>query len=238
MGIINRDAVIICVWICAPCQEALDMLAIKDPSPQVLKQRQCMEYVLRSVLDGPHSKNRNNLHRLRLLIHGPGGCGKSVVARAAAHMLRQAGRGVVLAAPTGVAACNINGVTLHSSLLLPVINQSYGKACDVPLPRGEQLAALHAFWKHVDVLMIDEMSFVSEAMLERVDQHLRLARDMPHLPFGGVHLILLGDLYQLPPPKGLDRCKNMTWQNHGTKHVRSITICILLARKQISTLGF
>ena len=50
--------------------------------------------------------------------HGPGGCGKSVVTRATAHMHRQAGKGTVLAAPTGVAAFNINGITLHSSLLL------------------------------------------------------------------------------------------------------------------------
>ena len=45
----------------------------------------------------------------------------------------------VLAELTGVAACNISGVPLRSSLLLPVINESYGKAYDVPLPRGEQL---------------------------------------------------------------------------------------------------
>lgn len=178
------------------------MLTVEDPSPEVLKQKRCMQYILESVIHGPQSKDRRQEHRLRFLVHGPGGCGKSVVVRAAAHMLRQAKIGVVLSGPTGVAACNVNGVTLHSSLLLPVVNNSYGKACDVPLPRGEQLAALQAFWKHVDVLMVDEMSFVAESMLDRMDQHLRLARDLPHVPFGGVNLILFGDLYQLPPPKG------------------------------------
>ena len=178
------------------------MLNIKDPPPEVLKQKRCVQYILGNVLDGPNSKDKNSLERLRLLVHGPGGCGKSVVTRAAAHMLRQAGKGTVLAAPTGVAAFNINGITLHSSLLLPVVNQSYGKTCDVPLPRGEQLAALQSFWRHVDVLMVDELSFISSAMMERMDQHLRLARDMPHVPFGGVHIVLIGDLYQLPPPGG------------------------------------
>ena len=180
------------------------MLTIEDPSPEVLKQKRCMEYILRSVLEGAKPMDKGNLQRLRLLVHGPGGCGKSVVTRAAAHMLRQSGQGVVLAAPTGIAAFNINGTTLHSSLLLPVQNQSYGKVCDVPLPRGEQLAALQCFWKHVDVLMVDEMSFVSSALLDRMDQHLRLARDMPHHPFGGLHVVFIGDLYQLPPPGGQD----------------------------------
>ena len=178
------------------------MLNIENPSPEVLKQKRCVQYILHSVLEGPASKDRSSMDRLRLLVHGPGGCGKSVVTRAAAHMLRQSGKGTVLAAPTGVAAFNISGVTLHSSLLLPVVNQSYGKTCDVPLPRGEQLAALQNFWKHVDVLMVDELSFVSSALLERMDQHLQLARDMPGVPFGGLHIIFIGDLYQLPPPGG------------------------------------
>eukprot|EP00435_Cladocopium_sp_Y103_P035789 s1242_g9.t1 len=134
-------------------------------------------------------KDKASMERLRLLIHGPGGCGKSVVTKAAAHMLRKGGKGTVLAAPTGVAAFNINGITLHSSLLLPVENQSYGKVCDVPLPRGEQLALLQSFWRHVDVLMVDELSFVSSELLDRIDKHLRLARDMPHLPFGGAALL-------------------------------------------------
>ena len=50
--------------------------------------------------------------------------------------------------------------------------------------------------------MVDEMSFVSAEILERMDENLRLARDMPHHPFGGVHVIFIGDLYQLPPPGG------------------------------------
>ena len=178
------------------------MLTVKDPSPTVPKQKQCMEYILRSVLEGPNTKDKSNFQRLNLLVHGSGGCGKSVVARATAHMLRQSGRGVVLSAPTGVAAFNINGTTLHSSLLLPVVNDSYGKACDVPLPRGEQLAAWQSFWRHVDVLVIDEMSFVASWILERMDAHLRLARNIPLIPFGGLHVIFMGDLYQLPPPGG------------------------------------
>ena len=207
------------------------MLTVENPSPEVLKQRHCMEYILRSVLEGPSPKDKSNLQRLRLLVHGPGGCGKSVVTRAAAHMLRQSERGVVLAAPTGVAAFNINGTTLHTSLQLPVQNQSYGKVCDLPLPRGEQLANLQSIWKHADVLMVDEMSFVSAEILERMDQNLRLARDMPHHPFGGVHVIFIGDLYQLPPPGGQvhpARCSRNSTQDIPEQYYA--VICLIFAR--------
>ncbi|CAE7876440.1 pif1, partial [Symbiodinium necroappetens] len=119
--------------------------------------------------------------------------------------------GVVIAAPTGVAAWNINGVTLHSCLLLPVVNKSYGKACDLPLPNGPHLASLRAIWAKVVALFVDEMSFVSAFMLDRLDQHLRLAKDTPRLPFGGLHIIFAGDLYQLPPPGGLPAFASRLW---------------------------
>ena len=65
--------------------------------------------------------------------------------------------------------------------------------------------------KHVDVLMVDELSFVSSDMLDRIDQHLRLARDMPYIPFGGLHVVFIGDLYQLPPPGGLPIFASKLW---------------------------
>lgn len=46
------------------------------------------------------------------------------------------------------------------------------------------------------------MGFVSTLTLERMDARLRLARDMPYISFGGLHVIFMGDLYQLPPPGG------------------------------------
>ena len=191
-------------------EESFEKLTVQNPSPETEHQRQAMEYIIHSALK-PTSKDTHDPDRLRMLLHGPGGCGKSVVVRAAAHMIRQSGVGVIIAAPTGVAAWNINGVTLHSCCLLPVVNKSYGKACDLPLPSGPQLAALRNIWKLVSVLFVDEMSFISSYMLERLDQHLRLAKDVPYIPFGGVHLVLSGDLYQLPPPGGLPSFASHLW---------------------------
>ena len=192
-------------------QECFEMLTVEDPSPETQHQRRAMEYIIQTVLNRPNTKDANNAERLNMLLHGPGGCGKSVVVRGAAHMLRQGGIGAIIAAPTGVAAWNINGVTLHSCCLLPVVNQSYGKACDVPLPNGPLLETLRSIWNLVSVLFVDEISFISSFMLERIDQHLRLARDMPRVPFGGLHVIFAGDLYQLPPPGGLPAFASQLW---------------------------
>ena len=170
-----------------------------------------MEHIIQEVLSRPNTKDGSNPERLHMLLHGPGGCGKSVVIRAAAHMLRQGGVGVVIAAPTGVAAWNINGVTLHACCLLPVVNKSYGKPGDLPPPSGPLLATLRSMWRLVSALFVDEMSFISSFMLERLDQHLRLARDTPQLPFGGVHIVFAGDLYQLPPPGGHPLFKSQLW---------------------------
>ena len=181
-------------------EEAFSLLTTQAPETE--RQLQAMQYIVRTVTDNPNTKAGNSTRRLRLLLHGPGGCGKSVVVRAAAHMLRKNGKGVIIAAPTGVAACNVNGVTLHQCMFLPVVNRSYGKACDAPLPRGAHLAALQEFWARVSVLMVDEISFISAFMFDRIDKHLRMARNMPDTPFGGLHVIFSGDLYQLPPPGG------------------------------------
>eukprot|EP00439_Symbiodinium_sp_Y106_P007136 s9091_g1.t1 len=191
-------------------EESFDLLTVENPDAETQHQRRAVEYIIHSTLK-PTSKGAPEPERLHMLLHGPGGCGKSVVVRASAHMLRQSGIGVIIAAPTGVAAWNINGVTLHSCCLLPVVNKSYGKACDLPLPCGPQLAALQNIWNLVSVLFVDEMSFVSSYMLERLDQHLRLAKNAAYIPFGGVHLVLSGDLYQLPPPGGLPPFASRLW---------------------------
>ena len=125
-------------------EESFDLLTVENPDAETQHQRRAVEYIIHSTLK-PTSKGAPEPERLHMLLRGPGGCGKSVVVRASAHMLRQSGIGVIIAAPTGVAAWNINGVTLHSCCLLPVVNKSYGKACDLPLPCGPQLAALQMF---------------------------------------------------------------------------------------------
>ena len=71
-------------------EESFDLLTVENPSPETQHQRRAMEYIIQSALK-PSSKDATEPERLHMLLHGPGGCGKSVVVRALAHMLRQSG---------------------------------------------------------------------------------------------------------------------------------------------------
>ncbi|CAJ1385560.1 unnamed protein product [Effrenium voratum] len=176
--------------------EAFAMLTAKNPSPDVRRQLQAMNYVVYSA-----STHYPRSWRLRQV------CGsEGERAQASRERARSGHR-----CPTGVAAFNINGVTLHTCCSLPVRNNSYGRAVDVPPPRGAQLANLKTVWSKAHALFIDELSFMSEDMTQRIDANLRLAREMPHIPFGGIHVVLFGDLYQLPPPGGLPIFASPLW---------------------------
>ena len=103
----------------------------------------------------------------------------------------------------------------HPPFLLPTTSREpelrEGMRCISTETSGPLLETLRSIWNLVSVLFVDEMSFISSFMLERLDQHLRLARDMPCVPFGGLHVIFAGDLYQLPPPGGLLAFASQLW---------------------------
>eukprot|EP00971_Amphidinium_carterae_P143857 2850696-Amphidinium_carterae.1 len=106
----------------------------------------------------------------------------------------------MLSAPTGCAAVNIGGATLHSVCALPVESSAVGQARDMG-PSGQKLEVMRELWRKVGLLVIDEASMVSAEMLETIDSHLKTFRKS-ELPFGGISVVLLGDLYQLPPVNG------------------------------------
>jgi len=101
---------------------------------------------------------------------------------------------IVVLAPTGVAAVNVGGQTIHSffrfkpDVTVEQIRKGSKK-------RGKK----ETIYENLDAIVIDEISMVRADLLDCVDAFLRRNGKASHAPFGGIQMILIGDLYQLPP---------------------------------------
>lgn len=120
-----------------------------------------------------------------LFITGRAGAGKSVLLR---YFKENTKKRSMVAAPTGIAAMNVGGVTLHSGFKLPFEVNGILKKDD----------RLDTILRRVEVLIIDEVSMVAANILDSVSKRFKQAREND-LPFGGVQVIMFGDVYQLPP---------------------------------------
>ncbi len=122
-----------------------------------------------------------------LFVTGRAGTGKSTLLRALCAMVEDEH---VVVAPTGLAAVNVGGQTIHSFFGLPprLIRQE-----DIRRSRNG------AIMRKLKLLIIDEVSMVRSDLMWAIDQSLRINRGRPREPFGGVRLVLFGDLHQLPP---------------------------------------
>ena len=150
-------------------------------------------------------KNGEPIVPYRVFLSGPGGVGKSHVIRLihsdTLKLLRLAGTlqpgdvTVLLTAPTGVAAFNINGMTLHSALLLGCSKY----ASFQPLSH-DRLNTLRSRLSKLMLVIVDEVSMVGCNMLLEIHKRLQQIKGvLPDVMFGGVSILAVGDLYQLPP---------------------------------------
>ncbi|XP_059073384.1 uncharacterized protein LOC131874156 [Cryptomeria japonica] len=170
---------------------------IYDDIPQCInymtlsdKQKKAVDIIM------THYERSQNKVPLFMIIQGTAGTGKSYLIGAISQALENAAMPsrspLLLLAPTGVAAFNIGASKVHSKLRIPIR--------DFTQLQGTRLAIFQEEMVHIKYILIDEMSFIGQNMLENIDSRLRQAYPQSaHLSFAGISMILVGDLGQLPP---------------------------------------
>lgn len=123
-----------------------------------------------------------------IFITGKAGTGKSTLLDYFRNATRKK---IAVLAPTGVAALNVRGQTIHSFCRFKP---------DITLDKVKKLSGKSAaLYKNLDAVIIDEISMVRADLLDCVERFLRLNGPHPKKRFGGIQMIFIGDLYQLPP---------------------------------------
>ena len=132
-----------------------------------------------------------------IFLTGKAGTGKTTFLR---RLKQECPKQMAVVAPTGVAAINAEGVTIHSLFQLPP---------QVFLPTPEARKQLFAemqmraqkqrVLRNIELLVIDEVSMVRSDLLDTIDALLRHIKHRPNHPFGGVQVLFIGDLFQLSP---------------------------------------
>ncbi|MES2215481.1 MAG: DEAD/DEAH box helicase [Pseudomonadota bacterium] len=126
------------------------------------------------------------LGQQNLFITGKAGTGKSTLLN---HFKTVTQKKIAVLAPTGAAAVNIKGQTIHSF---------FGFKPDVT-PESVKVTKKKNIYKSLDAIIIDEISMVRADLLDCIDKFLRFNGKDPSRAFGGIQMIFIGDLYQLPP---------------------------------------
>ena len=123
-----------------------------------------------------------------LFITGKAGTGKTTFVK---RIQEEINKNFIVLAPTGIAAINVGGETIHSFFGLPLEVIGPHTKIEVSLEKKSLL-------ENVDTIIIDEASMVRSDMVDAMDRYLR-AVFSTHMPFAGKQIVFVGDLYQLPP---------------------------------------
>ena len=126
-----------------------------------------------------------------LFLTGKAGTGKSTLIR---HYLETTQRSTITVAPTGIAALNVDGYTIHRLFSFPI-----GVSEEMVRGGGYYPGRFAKALKELDTLIVDEASMVRADLFDALTAALERFGPKPGTPFGGVQLVLVGDLYQLPP---------------------------------------
>ncbi len=154
------------------------------------------------------SKFINNTNK-NVFLTGKAGTGKTTFLK---HIIKHTYKNAVIVAPTGIAAINAGGVTIHSLFQLPFgafvpvrdaqieFNENIKINTPNTIFKGFQInTSKRKLLQELELLIIDEVSMLRADLLDAIDTVLKSIRKKNHLPFGGVQVLFIGDLLQLPP---------------------------------------
>ena len=132
-----------------------------------------------------------------IFLTGKAGTGKTTFLR---RLKLECPKQLSVVAPTGVAAINAEGVTIHSLFQLPPqLFLPTDEARRRLFSEMQMRAAKQRVLRNLELLIIDEVSMVRADLLDTIDAVLRHFKHRPNLPFGGVQVLFIGDLFQLSP---------------------------------------
>lgn len=150
-----------------------------------------------------------NTTQAPVFLTGNAGTGKTTFLK---NLWKHTHKNYIVVAPTGIAALNAGGTTIHSQFLLPfgtfipgneTVNENNAfQACynkNILARKHPLNSQRKKILRSIDLLVIDEVSMLRADLLDAIDYRLRAARGSYHQPFGGVQILFIGDLYQLPP---------------------------------------
>ena len=174
-----------------------------------IKQQELFNVLAKHAVESKlaHENNVSKPEPYYIFLSGGAGVGKSYFIKVITEYLRKILKypgqnfekepSVIITASTGKAAANIDGTTVHSAFSLP--HQGAGSIRNRNLG-NEKLHLLRNKYRYLQVLLLDEVSMIGELTFNDLD--IRLQKIMNnHMPFGGISVILIGDLMQLPPVK-------------------------------------
>ena len=164
-----------------------EVIEISNPQPKKPKQDNLLpeNFILTDEFE--KALDILNNQKQSIFITGKAGTGKSTLLR---YFRTKTKKQFVVLSPTGIAAINVQGQTIHSFFSLP------------PELITEKTNLFDAkkieIFRKLDMVIIDEVSMVRADLMDAIDRSLRLHRKSEE-PFGGVQMVFFGDLYQLPP---------------------------------------
>lgn len=140
-----------------------------------------------------------------IFVTGRAGTGKSTLLT---YFIENTQKNVAVCAPTGVAALNVGGQTIHSFFCFP-----FGILANEDLGRHMHRRTREVL-KAIDVLVIDEISMVNADLMDAISRAMGIARGKRKLPFGGAQVVMFGDPYQLAPVPGSNEERTYMAENY------------------------